>query len=206
MTMHGLARSLTVGGVMLGALALGGCAVTPPPGPSIAAMPGRDKPPDVFQQDDANCRQYAAGQTGIDPQTAATQSQFNSAALGTVLGAGLGAAIGAAAGNPAMGAAIGAGSGALLGTAQGAGAGAYAGATVQQHYDISYAQCMAARGNAVPAVASGGYPPQSAEAGYAYPPYGYPYPYPYPYPYYGPAYWGPGGVFIGVGGGHFHHW
>ena len=103
-------------------------------------------------------------------------------------------------------AAIGAGSGALLGTAQGAGAGAYAGATVQQHYDISYAQCMAARGNAVPAVASGGYPPQSAEAGYAYPPYGYPYPYPYPYPYYGPAYWGPGGVFIGVGGGHFHHW
>jgi len=201
MSKHGFARSLAIGGAMMGALALGGCAVAPPAGPSVAAMPGKDKPLEVFQQDDATCRQYAATQTGADPQTAATQTQVNSTAVGTVLGAGLGAAIGAAAGNPALGAAIGAGSGALLGTAHGAEAGSYAGATVQQRYDISYAQCMASRGDTVPAVASGAYP-QYAYAGYPYPPYPYAYPYPYPYPYYGPAFWGPG-VFVGF---HRRHW
>ena len=202
MNKRGLARKLAPGGIVAVALAVAGCAVAPPPGPSIAAMPGKDKPLEVFQQDDAMCRQYAAGQTGIDPASAATQTQFNSAALGTVLGAGLGAAIGAAAGNPGLGAAIGAGSGALLGTAQGADAGAYAGATVQQHYDISYAQCMASRGNTVPAAAAGAGFPQYANAGYAYPPYPYSYAYPY-YPYYGPAFVGPE-VFVGFGH-RFHH-
>jgi hypothetical protein len=95
-----------------------------------------------------------------------------------------------------MGAAIGAGSGALLGTAQGAGAAAYSGASVQQHYDVSYAQCMASRGNIVqePVAEGGGYPAQYAYGG------GYPAPpYPYAYPY-GPYPYGPAFVGVGVGG------
>lgn len=182
-----------------GALALAACAVAPPSGPGIAAMPAQGKNLQAFQQDDVACRQYAAAQTGISPEAAAQQSQFNSAALGTVLGAGLGAAIGAAAGNPGIGAAIGAGSGAIIGTAQGANAAAYSGANAQQHYDVSYAQCMTSKGNSVPAMTASAAPGYGAApyptAPYAPVPYAYaPYYYPYPYgPYaYGPAYVGVG--------------
>jgi hypothetical protein len=195
---------------LLGMLALGACAVGPPPGPTVAAVPGKDKSLEAFQQDDAACRQYAA-QTlgGVSPADAANQSMANSAVVGTLLGAAAGAAIGAAAGNPAAGAAIGAGSGLLLGSASGAGAADYSAASVQRGYDISYAQCMTSRGDQVPAMASarpaagpyaGGPYPYPAPA-YAYAPY--PAYYPYPYPYYYP------GPFIGVGFG-FHrcwrHW
>jgi hypothetical protein len=181
---------------ILGTLALGACVVAPPEGPRIAAMPPQGKSLEAFQQEDGACRQYAAAQTGVSPGEAAQQSQFNSAALGTVLGAGLGAAIGAAAGNPGIGAAIGAGSGALVGTAQGAQAAQISGANVQQRYDVAYAQCMSAKGNIMPQVASGGYPASYPPPGYAaYP--GYPYPYPYYYgPYYPPAY-----VHVGWGWG-----
>jgi len=196
---------------LLGTLALGACAVGPPPGPSVAALPGKDKSIEAFQQDDAVCRQYAA-QTlgGVSPADAANQSTANSAVAGTLLGAAAGAAIGAAVGNPAAGAAIGAGSGLLLGTASGADAGNYSAASVQRGYDISYSQCMTSRGDQVassPApgpygggpYAGGPYPYPGP--GYAYAPY--PAYYPYPYPYYYP------GPFIGVGFG-FHrcwrHW
>jgi hypothetical protein len=191
--------------VLLGTLALGACAVGPPAGPTVAALPGKEKSLEAFQQDDAACRAYAA-QTlgGVSPADAANQSMANSAVAGTLLGAAAGAAIGAAAGNPAAGAAIGAGSGLLLGSASGAGAADYSAASVQRGYDISYSQCMTARGDQVAsgvAPAPGPYP-----AGpYPYPAYAYaPYPYYYPpYPYYYP------GPFIGVGFG-FHrcwrHW
>ncbi|HUK07498.1 MAG TPA: glycine zipper family protein [Stellaceae bacterium] len=197
MRRYRLTRWLAVGGLMTGLFALGACAVAPPMGPSILASPPSTKPPEIFQQDDAGCRQVAATQTGISPADAAAQSQINSAALGTVLGAGLGAAIGAAAGNPAMGAAIGAGSGALLGTAQGAGAAAFSGASVQQHYDLVYAQCMASRGNLIqqPFAGGGGFPAQDAFGG------GFPVaPYPFGSPYFGPYGYGPAFVGVGVGG------
>jgi len=136
--------------VLLGALALGACAVGPPPGPSVAALPGKDKSLEAFQQDDASCRQYAAQTLGnVSPADAANQTTANSAVAGTLLGAAAGAAIGAAVGNPAAGAAIGAGSGLLLGTASGAEAGNYSAASVQRGYDISYAQCMTSRGDQV---------------------------------------------------------
>jgi len=202
------------GTAVVAMLALAGCAVAPPPGPSVAAMPGQGKSFEAFQADDAACRQYAVQQTGIAPQDAANQSLIGSAALGTVLGAAAGAAIGAAAGNPAAGAAIGAGSGALLGTGYGAGAAQYSAGSVQYRYDTGYVQCMSAKGESVPQMPA----TQTAYApgpGYGYPG-SYPYPYPYypAYPYYGPAYYGPafyGPAFIGVGfgfhGGHggFHH-
>jgi len=182
---------------LLGTLALGACAVGPPPGPSVAAIPGKDKSLEAFQQDDAACRSYAA-QTlgGVSPADAANQSMANSAVAGTLLGAAAGAAIGAAAGNPAAGAAIGAGSGLLLGSASGADAADYSAASAQRGYDISYAQCMTARGDqmaANPAQAPGPYP----GGPYPYPASAYaPYPYPYAYPY--PYYPGP---FVGVGFG-----
>ena len=65
-------------------------------------------------------------------------------------GAAAGAALGAAAGNPAIGAAAGAGVGLLGGTAVGASRGDAYGGSVQRRYDMSYTQCMYAKGNQVP--------------------------------------------------------
>jgi hypothetical protein len=128
---------------------LSACAVVPS-GPSVMVLPGMGKPFDQFQLDDGVCRQYAETQTGIPPGEAGTRSTVNTAALGTLLGAGAGAAIGAAAGNAGVGAAVGAGSGLLLGTASGAEAGAGASRSLQWRYDVSYMQCMYAKGNQVP--------------------------------------------------------
>lgn len=199
---------------LMGTLALGACAVGPPPGPSVAAMPGKGKNLEAFQQDDAACRTYAA-QTlgGVSPTDAANQSMANSAVVGTLVGAAAGAAIGAAAGNPAMGAAIGAGSGLFLGGVNGAGAASYSAAELQQRYDMSYVQCMYAKGESVPTQVSGGYGGYGGYPGYpAYAPaYGYGYPYGYPYPYWSPGWYGPGFVSFGFGfhsgwhGGGWHH-
>src|ERR1700744_5783982 len=98
-------------------LALGGCAVAPPSGPSIVALPRSGETLGQFQQNDYACRDYANRST--DPNgsasQAATTNSVNSAALGTLGGAAIGALIGAAAGNAGAGAAIGAGSGLLVG-------------------------------------------------------------------------------------------
>ena len=196
--------------VIPAALALAGCVAAPPTGPSVLVMPGRDKNFAQFQQDDANCRQFASAQTGgTSPAEAANTSTATSAVVGTVLGAAAGAAIGAATGNPAAGAAIGAGSGLFLGGASGLNAGAYSATSLQQRYDMSYLQCMAASGNEVPqAVAGTGYPGSYAP----YAPFGYAYAYPdpyypYAYPGYYPGFWGPsvGASFIFFGGHHHHH-
>jgi OmpA family protein len=201
-----MSRTLRVA-ALIGTLALGACAVGPPAGPSVAAMPEKGKSIEAFQQDDAVCRQYAGQTVGYaSPADAANQTTANSAVAGTLLGAAAGAAIGAAVGNPAAGAAIGAGSGLLLGTASGADAGNYSAASVQRGYDISYAQCMTSRGNQVPAMASGG-PAAGPYAGGPYPSPAYAYaPYPAYYPYYYPPYPYYPGPFIGVGFGFRHCW
>jgi hypothetical protein len=148
-----------------------------PMGPSIAVMPAPGKPFDVFQGDQALCKQYADGQVRGGAQSA-NNKQVGTAILGTVLGAGLGAAIGGG-----HGAAIGAGAGAVGGTAVGAGPAAGAQYSLQQRYDIAYSQCMYSRGNQVP-----GFQPVSAPP----PPPGYPPP-GYPPPRYPPPGYGPGG-------------
>src|SRR5574342_309064 len=89
-------------------LLLTACA-TVPAGPSVLVLPGTGKTFEVFQTDDALCRQWALQQTGTTPSQAGAASTVTGAAVGTVVGAGLGAAIGAAAGSPATGAAVGAG-------------------------------------------------------------------------------------------------
>ncbi|HXH14086.1 MAG TPA: glycine zipper family protein [Alphaproteobacteria bacterium] len=128
---------------------LSACAAVPT-GPSVMVLPGVGKPFDQFQVDDMLCRQYAQAQTGAPPGEAGRQSAINTAALGTLLGAGAGAAIGAAAGDPGVGAAIGAGSGLLIGAASGAEAGAGTSRSLQWRYDVSYMQCMYAKGNQLP--------------------------------------------------------
>jgi len=122
---------------------LSGCA-TAPVAPSVYVTPGRNKPPEVFAQDQAVCGNYAHQMTEQTAQQINNQ-QFGSAVVGTVLGAGLGAAIGGG-----RGAAIGAASGAAAGTLYGAQSTAYAQLSLQQQYDYAYSQCMYSRGNQVP--------------------------------------------------------
>lgn len=180
-------------------LAVSACAVAPPQGPTVMALPGQNKPFEAFQQDDATCRGYATQQTGgATSAQASNNSAVGSAALGTALGAGVGAALGSVGGAVGAGAAIGGATGLLAGTAIGANNAQAAGGNVQARYDTAYTQCMYSRGNTV----------QSAPSGYAY---GYPsgYYYPAPYGYYGPAAYGPtvvvGGGW-GWGHGWHHHW
>jgi hypothetical protein len=179
------------------ALALNACAVPPPTGPSVMALPGQGKNFEAFQQDDAACRQYAGVQTGgASPGAAATQSAVGSAVVGTALGAAAGAALGSVGGAVGAGAAIGGATGLLAGSAIGANNAAAAYGSVQQHYDISYTQCMTAHGDSVQA------PPVGYAAAYPYPAY----PYGYAYPgYYGPGFYAPS-VVLGFGGGWGRGW
>ena len=134
--------------VLVGAL-LSGCA-TIPQGPSVMVLPGSGKSFEQFQADDAVCRQWASQQVGTTAQKASTETTVGGAVIGTVVGAAAGAALGAAAGNPAVGAAAGAGVGLLGGTAIGASRADAHGGSVQRRYDMSYTQCMYAKGNQVP--------------------------------------------------------
>ena len=168
---------------LVSALAVGACAVPPPTGPSVMALPAKGKSFEEFQQDDVVCKQYASQQIGYgSPAEAANTSAINSAIVGTAIGAAAGAALGAAAGNPALGAAAGAGGGLLFGSAAGAGAAQASGAALQQRYDMGYVQCMSAKGESVPVS-------QVTARSYPY----YPRPYYYPgYPsYYYPGYYYP---------------
>jgi hypothetical protein len=131
-------------------LALSACAVAPPSGPSVMALPGQGKSFQAFQQEDVSCRQYASAQTGgASPAQAATNSAVGSAVLGTALGAAAGAALGSVGGAMGAGAAIGGATGLLAGSAIGAGNAQASGASLQQRYDIAYTQCMYANGDTV---------------------------------------------------------
>jgi hypothetical protein len=159
-------------------LLLNACA-TEPMGPTVAVMPAPGKPFDVFQGDQALCKQFASNEVQGGAQQA-NNRQVGTAVIGTVLGAGLGAAIGGG-----RGAAIGAGAGALGGTAIGTGSAERSQHSIQQRYDLSYSQCMYTRGNQIP-----GYRPAGPPPGYApnYPPPGYAPGYPPPGPGYAPDY------------------
>ena len=135
--------------LLLVAVAVSSCA-TIPAGPSVMVWPGPGKPFEVFQSDDAVCRQWASQQVGGPPGESANKTLVSGAAIGTMLGAGLGAAIGAASGQFGVGLGIGAASGAILGTAAASGPSYGARWEVQRRYDNAYLQCMYAKGNQVP--------------------------------------------------------
>jgi hypothetical protein len=141
-------------------IALASC-VAPPAAPTIPVAPGPNKAWDRFDADQAACQQFAAAQ--ISPAVAAANNEaVGGALLGTAIGAGLGAGIGAAAGNAGKGAAIGAASGGALGIIGNAGGAPYSQESLQQQYDILYAQCMTAHGNSVASFSSPpGTPPYS---------------------------------------------
>ena len=129
--------------VLIPLLLVSACA-SEPMGPTVAVMPAPGKPFDVFQGDQALCKQYASNEVQGGAQQA-NNRQVGTAVLGTLLGAGLGAAVGGG-----RGAAIGAGAGAVGGTAVGAGPASQAQYSLQQRYDLAYSQCMYSRGNQVP--------------------------------------------------------
>jgi len=139
--------------LLFAAALLGGCA-TMPTGPSVMVLPPPGKPFEVFQAEELGCRNWAAQQTGQQPAEAVNQNVVLGAGLGTLLGAGLGAAIGAASGDPGAGAAIGAASGLVGGTAVSSGPAYAAGVELQRRYDNAYLQCMYAKGNLIPGIAS----------------------------------------------------
>ena len=158
-----MTRAISALGVV-SVLALSACAVAPPQGPSVMALPPQGKSFEAFQQDDATCRGFARQQTGgASAAQAANNSAVGSAVLGTALGAAAGAALGSVGGAVGAGAAIGGATGLLAGSAIGAGNAQAAGGNVQARYDTAYTQCMYSKGNTVQS-APGGY-----ASGYGYP-------------------------------------
>ena len=126
-----------------------GCA-TLPTGPSVKVLPAPGKPFELFLAEDALCRQWAEQRLGMSPGEIMSQNTATGAVVGTMIGTGLGAVLGAASGNTGAGAAFGAGTGLLFGTAAGSNAGQVSGYEAQRRYDISYEQCMYAKGNQIP--------------------------------------------------------
>ena len=111
--------------------------------PTVAVMPAPGKQLAVFQQDSADCQQYADAL--IAPiRTDANNRAVASAVIGTALGAALGAAVGGG-----RGAGIGAAAGLVGGTHVGAINAQFNGMTIQQQFDIAFSQCMYTRGNQI---------------------------------------------------------
>ena len=120
--------------------------VSMPTGPSVMVLPGSSKSFEQFRTDDYDCRRYAYAQIGYtSARDASVSSGMGSAAVGTGLGAAAGAAIGGG-----EGAAIGAGTGLLAGGLAGTSSARTSGYERQYRYDISYIQCMYAKGHRVP--------------------------------------------------------
>jgi Glycine-zipper domain len=181
-----------------GGFLLAGCAVRPPTGPTVLAVPPEGKALSQFQQEEANCRNYAFNQIGLTPTQAGNQSLAGSAVVGTALGTAAGALLGAAGGSAGTGAAVGAGTGLLAGSAIGASNAQTSSHGLQARYDLAYTQCLASTGNNVQTVGIYG-SPYGAPYGY-YPAYpAYPY-----YPYYGRGFYGPG-LSLGFGFGRRHY-
>jgi hypothetical protein len=144
---------------------LGGC-VTAPDGPTVPVMPAKGKPFAQFQNEDAECQDFAESRVAGSAKRA-NDKAVTTAIIGTALGAGLGAAIGGG-----RGAAIGAASGAVVGTAVGTNDTRFRQDTLQGRYNLAYAQCMESHGNRVPETGDDeGPPPGYGHGGYNdYPP------------------------------------
>ena len=120
--------------------------VSLPSGPSVMTLPGSGKSFEQFRHDDYDCRRYAYEQVGgLTPRQSAQSSGVQSAAVGAGLGAAAGAAIAGGGG-----AAIGAGTGLLAGGLAGSGTASTSAYVNQHRYDMSYIQCMYAKGHRVP--------------------------------------------------------
>jgi hypothetical protein len=168
-------------GLACAAVVLAGCA-SEPMGPTIQVMPGQNKPFEVFQGEQAECKQYASQQVAGQVD-AANEKGVGAAVLTTALGAGLGAAVGGG-----RGAAIGAAGGGVVGADIGASGSGGAQRSIQHQYNNAYAQCMYAKGNQVvqPAPRPVYVAPQPVYVAPPPPAYYYPPPPPPPPAYYPP--------------------
>jgi len=114
-------------------------------------MPAPGKPIEVFQQEDAQCREYALQAIGgANAVNDAIQQQAASAFFGALVGAAAGALLGTGFGDAGAGAAIGAGAGLATGVGSGTALAVGSSVDLQQRYNIAYMQCMYAKGNQVP--------------------------------------------------------
>jgi len=127
---------------LIAALLVSGCASTPM-GPTVRALPPAGKPFEVFQADNAYCKDYARSEVAGQAD-AANSNVVGGALVGAALGAGLGAVAGGG-----RGAAVGAAAGGTAGTLVGADKSAHGERGIQYQYDNAFAQCMTAKGNTV---------------------------------------------------------
>ena len=132
------------GALALSLLLLAGCAPIPV-APTVAVMPGPNKPFEVFMQDEQLCRSWASHSIGQPGYDAAAQQFAGSTVAGAVIGGLAGAAVGGH-GSAGAGAAI----GTLIGGTAGANQSAVTGWNAQRSYDIAYQQCMYSKGNVLP--------------------------------------------------------
>ncbi|WP_114662616.1 glycine zipper family protein [Polynucleobacter necessarius] len=138
-------RAILSVSVLASLASLVGC-VSAPTGPTIAIMPREGKSFEVFQQEDQQCREFAANAVK-DTSSAALKEGATSAAIGAALGAAAGAVIrGGSSQNIGTGTGVGLLGGAAMGAMNSAGKQNQA----QTQYNIAYQQCMYAKGNQVP--------------------------------------------------------
>ena len=142
---------LLASGCVLSVLFMAGCAEMPS-GPTIAVMPGPNKPFEVFLQDEQLCRNWAEQSIGLPGNNIPRDQLLRSLLAGAVIGAAAGALLG---GHHQADA--GAAMGTVMGAAAGSGAGNMSAWRAQRQYDIAYQQCMYAKGNHVPAYESASY-------------------------------------------------
>jgi hypothetical protein len=139
-----ISKSRIAGAMAL--LLLASCA-TMPTGPSVMVLPGQSVSFEQFRVDDYQCRQFAFAQIG---GTNASKAPNNNAVATAATATAVGTAAGALIGGSNEGAEVGAGSGLLVGSAMGANASQQSTDALQHSYDMSYIQCMYAKGNQVP--------------------------------------------------------
>ena len=128
------------------------CAETPT-GPTVSVMPAPGKPFEVFQEDNAYCKQYASAEISGAP------SSGQQVATGAAAGAVVGAVAGTLLGDSRNAAGAGAATGALFGTAAGASNADRSSAGLQRRYNVAFEQCMYSKGNQVPGFSRSGYYP-----------------------------------------------
>ncbi len=124
-----------------------------PTGPTVAVMPAPGKPFEVFQQDNAYCKQYAS------QEIAGAPSGGQQVATGAAAGAIVGAVAGTLLGDNRNAAGAGAATGALFGSAAGAGNADRSAYGLQRRYNLAFEQCMYTKGNQVPGFAAQSYYP-----------------------------------------------
>ena len=136
-------RCAKLTGALVGVALLTACTVPPPSGPTVMAIPPAGKNLAVFQQEDGQCRNYAAATIGALPPGQVPPL----AAVGTVSATAASPAFDATAGD--VGKAIGGPPGYAGNVAAGATYAASSVYDVQTRYDIAYTQCVYSSGNAV---------------------------------------------------------